>query len=408
MTRRTRLSWSLSIISATLVAAGLAAVIASVREDTGDDSFLISTLAFVVPIVTFSFVGGLITSRQPGNAIGWLLAVIGLLFAMVAACSSIASWGLTSGKIPEGLAEWIDLGANAWVVALGLIGTQLLIRLPDGTLPSPRWRWYSRVSILLIAVALIGMAAQTGPVEGVPGAENPLASATVAGLSNAFFLVILSFPIGIVALVMRYRRSSGHDRGQLRWVAFSGAVFVTTYIACLPLLSLVGENSTAGTALTSFIQTAFAALPIGIGFAVLRQRLYDIDVVINRALVYGSLTAMLAGAYLGTVLILHLALRAFTEGSGLAVAASTLATAALFRPLRAGTQAVVDRRFFRRKYDAVRTLKRFNMRVRNEVDLEALQSDLRAVVAETMQPEHLSLWLRTHQDSRNVFRTLGP
>jgi hypothetical protein len=252
---------------------------------------------------------------------------------------------------------------------------------------------------VFIAVALLGMTTQNGRVMGVPGTENPLAAAWLEPLAGAIFLVIVSFVVSIVALVRRYRRSAEHDRVQLRWVAFSGILFVAIFIVTLALGNVLGD-SPAGIANNAFSQAAFAALPIGIGFAVLRQRLYDIDVVINRALVYGALTAMLAGTYLGSVLLLQLALKTVTQGSGLAVAASTLATAALVRPARSRIQAVVDRRFFRRKYDSARTLAAFGMRLRDEVDLEALQTDLRTVVVETMQPEHVTVWLRTAEARR--------
>jgi hypothetical protein len=213
-------------------------------------------------------------------------------------------------------------------------------------------------------------------------------------LAPTFLLVILSFVIGIAGLVMRYRRSSGHDRAQLRWVAVSGGAFFVIYVVTLPLGSMLGETSPAAIAITGIAIMAFAALPIGIGFAILRQRLYDIDVVINRALVYGGLTALLAATYLGSVLLLQLLLDQFTQGSGLAVAASTLATAALVRPARARIQDAVDRRFFRRKYDAGRTLEQFGARLRDEVDLDALSAELRNVVADTMQPQHVTLWTR--------------
>ena len=399
MTRRQALALSLTVASGALMSAGVAAAVALAGGD-GGATFLVSTVAFVVPIVAFSVVGWLISSRRPANAIGWLLASIGLLFSVVVASSSIARWGLETGSLPRDLAEWIDVGSNVWVIALGLIGTQLLVRLPDGTLPSPRWRWFSRTTVALIAVALVGSATHVGPVEDVPGTANPLGATWGEPLEAAFGLVIGCFVVSIVALVLRYRRSTGHDRVQLRWVAFSGVVFVSIYLVGLSMLNVVGEDSTAGTVLISFVQMAFAALPIGIGFAVLRQRLYDIDVVINRALVYAALTATLAGTYLGSVLLLQLALKTVTQGSGLAVAASTLATAALVRPARSRIQATVDRRFFRRKYDSARTLAAFGMRLRDEVDLDALQVDLRTVVVETMQPEHVTLWLRTPEAHR--------
>jgi len=399
MSRRQALALSLTVASGALMAAGVAAAVA-LAGGAGGVTFLVSTVAFVIPIVAFSAVGWLISSRRPANAIGWLLASIGLLFSIVIASSSIAQWGLETGSLPRDLAEWIDVGGSLWVVALGLIGTQLLVRLPDGTLPSPRWRWFSRATVILIAVAFVGMATTVGPVEDVPGTANPLGATWGEPLAAAFGLVIGCFVVSIVALVLRYRRSTGHDRVQLRWVAFSGVVFVSIYLVGLSMLNVVGEDTTAGTVLISFVQMAFAALPIGIGFAVLRQRLYDIDVVINRALVYTALTAMLAGTYLGSVLLLQLALKTVTQGSGLAVAASTLATAALVRPARSRIQAVVDRRFFRRKYDSARTLAAFGTRLRDQVDLDALQVDLRTVVVETMQPEHVTVWLRTAEARR--------
>jgi hypothetical protein len=275
-----------------------------------------------------------------------------------------------------------------------LIGTQLPLRLPDGKLPSPRWRWFSRITLGLIVLAMVGLATTPGKVEGVRGTTNPLGSHVLSSLTTAILLLIVSFVVGLTALVMRYRRSGAHDRVQLRWVALGGAAFLGIYLITLPMNSWGGEHSALGATITAVSQLAFAALPISIGYAILKHRLYDIDTVVNRALVYGALTATLVGAYLGSVLLLQLVLSGVTGGSGLAVAASTLATAALFGPARAHIQEGVDRRFYRRRYDARRTVESFAARLRDEVDLAALSGDLSSVVTETLQPAHVSLWLR--------------
>jgi hypothetical protein len=329
--------------------------------------------------------------------IGWLLAAIGLLFSIVVASSSGAAWALKTEALPETVGEWISVPSSCWVLALGLIGTQVPLRLPDGQLLSSRWRTYSRVCIALIAAAFVGMAIQPGEVEEVAGTANPLGVGWAKPLGGLFLLVILSFIGSIASLVVRYRTADSHDRVKLRWIALGGVAFLAVYLVSLVLpfaFGLPDHGSVVGGINTNLSEAAFAAFPIAIGYAILRHRLYDIDVVVNRALVYGGLTATLALAYLGSVLVLQLALSGVTESSGLAVAASTLAVAALFRPARARIQEAVDRRFYRRKYDAARTLERFGARLRDEVDLDALGSELRAVVADTMQPASVSLWLR--------------
>jgi hypothetical protein len=389
-TRRARLAVALVIASAALLATAIAAGIDAPRDP---DMPILDLISFVVTVAIFAGVGGAIAVRRPGNPIGWLLAAIGLLFAIVVASSTVGRWGLQTGALPQAAAEWFDVPASLWVVALGLIGTQLPLRLPDGKLPSPRWRWFSRVSLLLIAVSVVGMAVQPGRVEGVAGTANPVGSELLKPLASVFLLVILCFIGGVAALVVRYRRSDSHDRAQLRWIAFSGAVFLGVYMVTLPLPSLLGlaDDSSGANAINSVSQLAFAALPIGIGHAVLRHRLYDIDAVVSRTLSYATLTATLAGTYLGLVLLLQVV---FSPSSDLAIAASTLAVAALFRPARRRIQELVDRRFYRRRYDAARTLQRFGARLRDEVDLDSLGVELRGVVADTMQPAHVSLWMR--------------
>jgi hypothetical protein len=391
--RRTRLATAIVAATTLLLAAGIAAGIAAPQSVAADDSGW-TLISFVFPISAFSVVGGAIAVRRPDNPIGWLLATIGLLFAVVVASAGTSVWALETDSLPKTVGEWIDAPTVCWVVALGLIGTQLPLRLPDGRLPSPRWRWFSWLSIGLIAVSVVGMAAAPGRVEDVAGTANPLGSEALEPLGNAFFLVIACFVGSLVALVKRYRGAGAHDRVQLRWIAFGGAVFLGAYLLTLPLASAAGEDTTAGTAFTNVALAAFAALPIAIGYAILRHRLYDIDVVIRRTLVYGALTATLAGAYVGSVLLLELVL---SPSSDLAIAGSTLATAALFRPARSRIQSAVDRRFYRRRYDAQRTLEAFAAQLRDEFELPALTTELAAVVHQTMQPAHVSLWLRNHE-----------
>ncbi|HEX6652082.1 MAG TPA: hypothetical protein VF072_05015 [Thermoleophilaceae bacterium] len=393
MTRpRRRLALGLVAMSAALLALGLAGIFAAPGRAADTDTTL-GAISFVFPIAAFSVVGALIAVRHPANAIGWLLATIGLLWAIVLASAAVATWGLETGDLPRSVAEWIDVGSNVWVIGLGLLGTQLPLRLPDGRLPSPRWRWFSRASAGLIAITLVGMATHQGRVEGYAGTANPLGAAWAEPLAAAIFLLIACFLIAISTPFRRYRHADELERVQLRWVAFGGAVFLAVYLLTLLLPGILGlgEHSTGASLITAFSQAAFAAPPIAIGYAILRHRLYDIDVVINRALVYGALTAILAGTYVGTVLLLQLVL---SPSSNFAIAASTLAVAGLFYPVRARIQGVVDRRFFRHKYDAQRTVDNFSARLRDELDLAALSGDLRAVVCETLQPAHMSLWLR--------------
>jgi len=211
--------------------------------------------------------------------------------------------------------------------------------------------------------------------------------------TGGLVLLFISILASCVSLVARYRAARREQRQQLKWIAWS-VPFVVTWLGASIWVESTQSGDAAIDIANALVSIGLTVVPVAIGIAMLRHRLYDIDVVINRTLVYGALTATLAGTYLGSVLLLQLVLSGLTAGSGLAVAGSTLAVAALFQPARGRIQAGVDRRFFRRKYDAVRTLERFGARVRDQVDLDALGDDLRSVVDETMQPVHVSLWLR--------------
>jgi hypothetical protein len=353
-----------------------------------DDPPSFEDTAFVVQLSAFAVVGGLIGSRRPENPIGWLCLAIGLLFALLGTQDELVQWAVERGE-PDA-AGWIGLAGALWVPGVGLLGMHLPLRLPDGSLLSPRWARYSRFCTAVIVLSFVLVSLDPAGRD-YPGVENPLAASWVEALEPLYALLPLSCIGAIASLFIRYRRSSGVRRLQLRWLAFGGgAVFVTAF----PLSYVVGALGVDADSTTPFFLLALSAIPITIGVAVLRHRLYEIDTIVNRTLVYGALTATLAATYAASVLLLQLALGGLTSGSDLAVAVSTLAVAAAFRPARSRFQEAVDRRFFRRRYDARRTLEGFAARVRDEVDLGALDAELRGVVAETMQPAHVSLWLR--------------
>jgi hypothetical protein len=294
------------------------------------------------------------------------------------------------GSLPASdLVLWFE--SWAWIPPFGTLTTFLLLLFPDGRLPSPRWRPVAVLTAGGIVVASVAIALHPEPLSE-SGVENPLG---IGGADTVLLVVglvaggavVTGMIGGIVALVRRLRRSRGEERQQLKWFTYAAIVLVVVVLASI--------NQETGV-LLGVVQAIVVGpvLAFAVGVAILRYRLYDIDVVINRTLVYGSVTALLAAAYLGLVLLFQLAFSPLTEENSLAVALSTLAVAALFRPARNRVQTVVDRRFYRRRYDAQLTLEGFAARLREEVDLDALRGELTGVVAETMQPAHVSLWLR--------------
>ena len=271
--------------------------------------------------------------------------------------------------------------------------------LPDGELPSPRWRPVGRAVIGMGILSALNAAFRPGPIESTSNdVVNPLGLQALAPLFeivNAALgpLLLLTVAAGFVSLVVRYRGAVGIQRQQLKWLALGGAGIL------IPFMMLAGyealsEEAMSDAAATIFIVVAIVSLPTSIAIAVMKTRLYDVDVIINRTLVYAGLTALLGLVYLGAVVLLQSALAPVTAESDVAVAGSTLLVAALARPLRTRLQVFIDHRFYRRKYDAEETLRAFSGRLRDQVELDALNRELVGVVGKTMQPAHVSLWLR--------------
>jgi hypothetical protein len=359
----------------------------------------LSNLLIFLPFLAFPIVGALIASKHPKNPVGWICLTIGLFWMETFLEDSIPGSG------PYPLTTYA-LTQSLWIPPVGLLGIYLILLFPDGKLPSRRWRPLAWLSGVVMVLASLGITFAPGPLEEHPGVRNPLGLEGIpTWVAGAGIVSILLLPLCMLAsafsLVLRYRRSRGEEREQIKWIAFAASVVGLLYLITM-VSSLTSSEAwgAAGTPLwLGLLQQAslvsFSAVPIAVGFAVLKYRLYDIDLLINRALVYGSLTATLALIYFGGVVGLQYVFRALTsQGSTLAVVASTLAIAALFNPLRRRVQGFVDRRFYRRKYDARKTLEAFSAKLREETDLGALNEDLVGVVKETMQPTHVSLWLR--------------
>jgi hypothetical protein len=382
-----RLAWGLAACAVLLMSGAEALALA-----TGTGGELRDLFIWAIALV-FSAVGALIASRHPGNAIGWLFLGAGVAAGVAAVASSYADYWVEARDGPVLLGKTAALyGDLSWIPWILVPSTFLLLLFPDGRLLSRRWRPVAWCAAAAIGGGFVAGALHAGPMEDRPqltnpyGVESPLIDA-LQGLS--FFLLFIGIVGSVASLILRFRRARGEQRQQIKWLAFAGAVAGTCVIVFTALYDIVGEDVA-----NAAIMLGVLSVPLAAGMAILRYRLYDIDVVINRTLVYGALTATLAAAYLGCVLLLQLLLNGITGDSGLAVAGSTLAVAALFRPARARIQGAVDRRFYRRKYDAAQTLERFGAQLRDEVDLGALRAELRSVVADTMRPAHVSVWLR--------------
>ena len=385
------LAWALWLVTFGCCAAGLLVTLAVYRPLTLAVLVEGALYAFFF-VLGFATVGLVLALRRPGNPIGWLYGAAGLAWAYTIPLGPWVDQLLREHRSLPLLAQLqVAVSEFGWAPAIGLGITLPALLLPNGHLRSPRWRLVVITSVTGFVLATVGGTLAPGPIEEV-GIDNPLGLAGPAGDVASVLTIVgvllhwWSLPPAAVCVVLRFRSSRGVERQQMRWVAAGVAGAVAGLLVSLP-----SGLGIAPDFVSHIVYPALLLPPVAIGVAVLRYRLYDLDRVISRTLTYGLLTVLLGLGYAGVVLGLG---RLLPEGSSLVVAAATLAAVAAFSPLRRRVQALVDRRFNRRRYDAARTVEGFATRLRDQVDLDALHGELLAVVDQTMQPTRASLWLR--------------
>jgi hypothetical protein len=352
------------------------------------------TIATVGPVVlavaSSAAVGALVAGRRPRHPVGWLLLGVALSVSFNVLVEPYVKYGLVvrPGSLP-GAFYLMPFLYSSFFVGLACAGFVLLLT-PTGSLPSPRWRWWARVAALAPAVTVLGFAVQPDPLApeflGNPLAVPALAPALLVAALAGMAVVAAGLLAGAGSLVLRFRRAQLRERLQLRWLALAGAC-----ASALLLIALVAGALALDPVVLGSLALCLALLPLATGAAILRYRLYDLDRIISRTLAYGLLTVLLGLAYAAVVLGLG---RLLPDSSSLAVAGATLAVAAVFQPARRRIQALVDRRFNRRRHDAARTIADFSARLRDQVDLTTLTGELLTVVDQTMQPTRASLWLK--------------
>ena len=382
-----RLAWGLCALTLALIC-GVVSLTLLNAADPG-------SLSFSVVGVTSAFVGGLVASRRPENPIGWLFLCGALSSTLRTLTAEYAVYGITTNPGALPLARTVAGFSNS----LELVGPILLYILvplyfPTGRPVSRRWGLVAWLAIGMLPVMTVIKAVSPGEAVSDSEISNPWSVEALRPAVEAFDPVGFAYYFGLIfaaaaSLLVRLWRSRGEERQQLKWFTFAASFIPIWFLTNAPI-------ERAAPVLFSVMDAlVIASVPVATGIAILRYRLYDIDRIINRALVYGALTAVLVAVYLGTVVTLRGLVFGFTGSSSqLVVVGSTLIIAALFSPLRRRIQAFIDRRFYRKKYDAKETLSDFGARLREETDLEALSDDLVEVLQETMEPEHASLWLR--------------
>lgn len=360
-------------------------------------------VAFYFFVLAFGTVGALVWARVPGNAVGPLLSVSALAYVVAAVAGEYGHYSVQqAGAALFGTSIALWLTGWVWSVGAGLAATFALLLFPTGRLPSPRWRYASWLSAAGIVLTVAGIALRPGALDDYPAIDNPVGIPGTAGLLSLLggvggSVLLVGVAISVVSLFVRYRSAESNERQQLKWLLFAAALMVLmipfSFLITLWIPSQDGENW------VNFLFTAsIAGAPLAMGFAILKRRLYDIDQIISRTALYIALTLCLGLTYGASVVVLQ-AVIGGRESPPIVVAASTLTAAALFRPARSRIQALIDRRFNRRKYDAELTVADFSTRLRDEIDLDSLTDHLLQVVRGTMEPARVSLWLKAPRAS---------
>ena len=404
--------WALALLS--FAVSGVLRLLNASTPTVEPRTPLVLDFWYLLLFMSFATVGALVASRRPGNAIGWIFCYLGVSFPLVGAGEEYALYALVTepGSLPggEGLV-WLAAVLSGPIVFA--VFALVLLLFPEGRLLSRRWRLVIWLD-LIAAVCLLAWAFEPGPLEnlGLVRLANPFGVERLAALLGTLGMVGLLLTLAVavaggISLVVRFRRARGVERQQLKWFAFSGVVFCVVF-AIGPVLWYLPSSPGTEWIWTVLFLLGASTIPVAVGIAIMRYRLYEIDLLINRTLVYGALTASLAAVYFASVATTQAVFRAFTgqeQQPQLAIVFSTLAIAALFNPLRGRIQSFIDRRFFRSKYDATKTLEAFSDKLRDQTDLEALNGNLVGVVTETMQPAHVSLWLRPDTPPKDEHRS---
>ncbi|CAN5532037.1 hypothetical protein BH20ACT23_BH20ACT23_25650 [soil metagenome] len=397
------LAWTGSGLAVVLALGGVAAASSDLSSAVDRGS-----IAFTIPSLAFCAVGALVVSRLPRNPVGWLLLAFGMSGVLGLSAEEYARLGLVEqpGSLPMPELATLAIALFADWTPPALLALAFLF-FPEGHLPSPRWKPVAWLVVLVCLCGSVAGAFTPGSVVGIPGAVNPIGNADIAemvapvlGVTGVLLPVV--FLLCAASLVLRFRRTHGDERQQVKWFAFAAGMIVIFLIAGNVLESVAGSDSAGAPSDRVGIivfPILLSAAPIAVGIAILRYRLYDIDRIISRTLSYGLLTAMLGGAYFLGVLVLQ-SLLPVADDSPLVVAVSTLGVVAAFGPLRSRLRGVMDHRFNRSRYDATRTIEDFGARLRSQTDLDSLSNDLVTVAHQTMQPAAVSLWLREGDASR--------